>query len=52
MHTGGPTRIQGKPSLIAGCDYRLCDHCPKRVFVPAASTWTTCRPCRTEERAA
>lgn len=49
-HTGGPNRTPGKVGLIAGCDYRPCDSCRRRVFVPAESTWTTCRPCRRQTR--
>lgn len=45
-HTGGPHRIQGKAGLITGCDYRPCDTCHERVFVPGFSTWRRCTPCR------
>lgn len=45
--TKGPNAL--KVGLIAGCDYRACNSCGKRVFVPAASPWKTCRPCKLEE---
>lgn len=49
-HTGGPNRTLGKVGLIAGCDYRPCTHCGRRVFVPAFSDWSTCRPCQTHTK--
>lgn len=46
MNTGGPNRTPGKPQLINGCEYRACQRCGNKVFVPAISDWKECEPCR------
>lgn len=45
-HTGGPNKIMGKANLIQGCEMRACVQCGDKVFVPKASSWRVCRPCR------
>lgn len=45
-NTGGPNRTQGKAGLIAGTEFRACEECGRKVFVPAISSWKRCGVCR------
>ncbi len=50
-HTGGPNRTPGKANLIHGTELRCCIRCQAQVFVPQASSWEVCTPCRKGWRA-